>query len=147
MIVSSLVRLTNFQVVEITPPALQNIGYKTYIIFAVFNVVNALIVFLFYPETMGLPLESVDLLFIQADEAADVASSKNKPFHQRVQWWVVPKAWEMVTSQKKTGNSRLVDGFVGDNGEARIVASNSGDAAGKTTNIHRDDVAMSDHVA
>ena len=30
--------LGNFLVVEITPTALKNIGYKTYIIFAIFNV-------------------------------------------------------------------------------------------------------------
>ncbi|CRG88990.1 Sugar transporter STL1 [Talaromyces islandicus] len=141
--------LGNFLVVEITPPALQNIGYKTYIIFAIFNLVNALIVFLFYPETMGLPLESVDLLFIQADEAMDLASSKNKPFHQHVQWWVVPRAWEMVKSQKRTGNSRLVgEGYIDNNGNGRIVGNNSGDVASKTTDLQRDDdVARSDHIA
>lgn len=96
---------------------------------------------------MGLPLESVDLLFIQADEASELASSKNKSFYQQVQWWVVPKAWEMVKSQKRTGNSRLVgEGFANDDGAK--VANNSGDAAGKTANIQRDDdVARSDHVA
>jgi len=34
-------------------PALRNIGYKTYIIFAVLNIVNAIIVWAFYPETAG----------------------------------------------------------------------------------------------
>jgi hypothetical protein len=137
-------------VVEITPPALQNIGYKTYIIFAIFNLVNALIVFLFYPETMGLPLESVDLMFIHPDEDTDLSSSKNKSFYQQLQWWVVPKSWEMVRSQKITGNSRLVrEDFVDDNGNERISANNSGDAEGKTSNTQRDDddVARFDHIA
>ncbi|KAH8705802.1 general substrate transporter [Talaromyces proteolyticus] len=97
----------NFLVVEITPPALQNIGYKTYIIFAVFNIVNAAIVFLFYPETMSLPLESVDLLFIQKNESMDETSSKRKSFYQHLQWWVVPKAWELVKEERTTGTARL----------------------------------------
>lgn len=98
---------------------------------------------------MGLPLESVDLLFIQADEVTDVASSKNKSFYQQVQWWVVPKAWEMVKSQKRTGNSRLVrESFADDNGGKRIVANNPSDTTSKTANLQGDDdVTRSDHVA
>ena len=48
------------QVVQITPSALHNIGYKTYIIFVVFNFVNACVVWAFYPKMAGLTLESVD---------------------------------------------------------------------------------------
>jgi hypothetical protein len=55
--------LGNFFVVEITPTVLKNIGYKTYIIFAIFNVVNANVVWCFYTETAGQTLESVDRLF------------------------------------------------------------------------------------
>lgn len=50
--------------VEITPIALKNIGYKTYIIFAALNLVAAFLVFRFYPETAYLRLESIDLLFL-----------------------------------------------------------------------------------
>jgi hypothetical protein len=35
------------KVVEITPPALENIGHKTYIIFTVFNIVAAFVVYCF----------------------------------------------------------------------------------------------------
>ena len=58
------------QVVQITQPALRNIGYKMYIIFAVFNFVDACIVWAFYPKTAGLTLESVDDLFRRDDEPA-----------------------------------------------------------------------------
>jgi len=50
-------------IVQITPPALNNIGYKTYIIFAVLNAVWVPIIYLFFPETKGLELEDVDRLF------------------------------------------------------------------------------------
>ncbi|KAK5119251.1 hypothetical protein LTR85_007865 [Meristemomyces frigidus] len=50
--------ICNFLIVYITPPAIQNIGYKTYIIFA----------YLYYPETKGMLLEDVDRLFAKSDQ-------------------------------------------------------------------------------
>ncbi|KAH8778025.1 sugar transporter-like protein [Hyaloscypha finlandica] len=47
----------NYMIVQITPPALNNIGYKTYIIFAVLNACWVPIIYLFFPETKGLELE------------------------------------------------------------------------------------------
>jgi sugar porter (SP) family MFS transporter len=57
----------NFLVVEITPPAVANIGYKTYIIFSVFNFVFLFIVFFYFKETKGLSLEAVDVLYAKKD--------------------------------------------------------------------------------
>jgi len=50
-------------IVQITPPAIANIGWKTYIIFAVLNACWVPIIYLFFPETKGLELEAVDSLF------------------------------------------------------------------------------------
>lgn len=55
--------LWTFLVVEITPVMITNIGFKTYVVFAIFNAVTVVIVFFVFPETSGLPLEAVDLLF------------------------------------------------------------------------------------
>ncbi|EPQ30069.1 uncharacterized protein PFL1_02186 [Pseudozyma flocculosa PF-1] len=52
-----------YLVVCITPPSVQNIGYKTYVMFAIFNASFIVLTFFFYPETKGLTLESVDKLF------------------------------------------------------------------------------------
>nr|POF13478.1 sugar transporter stl1 [Quercus suber] len=60
--------IMNFIIVYITPPAIQNIRYKTYIIFAVLNSVFVPIVYFFFPETKGLALEEVDLLFAKSAE-------------------------------------------------------------------------------
>ncbi|KAH0825910.1 putative sugar transporter [Lanmaoa asiatica] len=81
-------------VVQITPPALRNIGYKTYIIFAVFNFVNAYIVWAFYPETAGLTLESVDDLFRRDDKPA--GSHKFG-----LQWSIVGKAADTIERVKR----------------------------------------------
>ena len=50
-------------VVQITPPAIANIGYRTYIIFAVLNAAWVPIIYVFFPETKGLELEDVDKIF------------------------------------------------------------------------------------
>lgn len=39
-----------FLIAEITPPAISNIGWRTYIIFAVFNVLFIPVIYFFYPE-------------------------------------------------------------------------------------------------
>ena len=52
-----------FAVVMIAPIAFQNIGWKTYLIFAVCNVAALVVVYLFYPETRNRSLEEIDLIF------------------------------------------------------------------------------------
>ncbi|KAK7897171.1 hypothetical protein LTR67_005060 [Exophiala xenobiotica] len=89
--------LGNFIVVEITPPALKNIGYKTYIIFAVLNIVTATVCFFFYPETSGLSLEHIDMLFVE--DAAESANEKKGL--NRFKWKVVPRAWAAVRKARE----------------------------------------------
>ncbi|KAJ9649369.1 hypothetical protein H2199_000144 [Coniosporium tulheliwenetii] len=50
-------------VVLITPIAFNNIGYRTYIIFAAFNAAIVPLVYFFYPETAYRSLEEVDAIF------------------------------------------------------------------------------------
>ncbi|KAH8647833.1 sugar transporter STL1 [Xylariales sp. PMI_506] len=57
--------LFQFMIVEITPIALTNIKYRFYVILAVFNVFNFVIVFFFFPETKGLSLEEIDFQFAE----------------------------------------------------------------------------------
>ena len=49
--------------VEITPVSIQNIGGYTYVYLAVFNFSFIWMVYFLYPETAGLSLEQIDLLF------------------------------------------------------------------------------------
>lgn len=56
-------QICNFIVVKFTPSALANIGYRTYIIFAVFNFCWLPVIYFFLPETKGLVLEEIDALF------------------------------------------------------------------------------------
>lgn len=54
-------------IVQITPIAIENIGWKTYIIFAILNATWVPIIYFFFPETKGLELEDVDSLFAGDD--------------------------------------------------------------------------------
>lgn len=53
----------NFMVVMVTPPAFANIGYQTYIIFAVINAFIVPCVYFFFPETAYRSLEEMDEIF------------------------------------------------------------------------------------
>jgi hypothetical protein len=73
-------------IVQITPIALTNIGYKTYIIFAVLNSCWIPVIYLFFPETKGLELEDVDRLFAQGEarEGLGERESSMEKFDGRV---------------------------------------------------------------
>jgi len=51
-------------VIEVVPVAIDNIGWRTYVIFAAFNLAFVPMIYFFYPETAGFSLEAVDLTFM-----------------------------------------------------------------------------------
>lgn len=61
--------IINYVVVQVTPPGINNIGWKFYIVFAVLNTLWLPIIYLFFPETKGLALEDVDRLFAKGEMA------------------------------------------------------------------------------
>lgn len=79
--------LFQFMMVEITPIALGNIGYKFYIVLAVFNAVDAAIVYFLFPETKGLTLEEIDFQFAEQYTGS------------------VPKGQEQASVAEKTGGA------------------------------------------
>lgn len=56
--------LSNFVVVYVTPMAIDNLGYRLYIIWAVLNASFVPITYLFYPETAQRSLEDMDQVFL-----------------------------------------------------------------------------------
>jgi hypothetical protein len=84
-ILFSDIRLIILSVVFITPIAFTNIGYRTWIIFAVTNFAVVPIIYFLYPETAFRSLEEVDVIFFLAAEAPGnpwlnvVRISLNKP--------------------------------------------------------------------
>ncbi|GAB7347789.1 hypothetical protein MBLNU459_g5330t1 [Dothideomycetes sp. NU459] len=59
--------LWNFAVVMFTPVAISNIGWRTYLMFAIFNASFFPIIYFFYPETAGRSLEEIDLIFAKGN--------------------------------------------------------------------------------
>ena len=64
-----------FAVVEMTPPAIANISWRVFIIFAIFNALWVPLVYAFFPETKGLELEDVDHIFEKGGFTGGVWSS------------------------------------------------------------------------
>lgn len=54
-------RIMNFVVVQITPIGLQNIGWRFWIVFIVFNAAFMPVIYFLYPETSNRSLEDIDL--------------------------------------------------------------------------------------
>lgn len=52
-----------FTIVKITPISFANIGWRTFIIYTVLNLAFIPFMYCFYPETKGLELEDISLLF------------------------------------------------------------------------------------
>ncbi|OBT68260.1 hypothetical protein VE03_02339 [Pseudogymnoascus sp. 23342-1-I1] len=55
--------LFNFVVVMVTPIMISNIGWATYLVFAIINACFLPVIFFFYPETQGRSLEEIDIIF------------------------------------------------------------------------------------
>ena len=64
----------------VTPIAISNIYYRFYIILAALNVCNAIVVWVFYPETKRLSLEELDFYF--AEKYSNGASTKDIELEQ-----------------------------------------------------------------
>ncbi|KAF5488362.1 Sugar transporter STL1 [Colletotrichum fructicola] len=64
-----------FAVVKITPISFANIEWRTFIIFAVLNILFIPMVYFFYPETKGLELEDIPLLFTKGGVTGGVYST------------------------------------------------------------------------
>ncbi|CAI7602313.1 unnamed protein product [Penicillium bialowiezense] len=93
--------LSVFAVVKITPIAIltvrecivayhkhpENINWRVFVIFAVLNFLWIPIVFFFYPETKGLELEDINLIFAKGGFTGGVFSSRGRPVvpHQHAQ--------------------------------------------------------------
>jgi sugar porter (SP) family MFS transporter len=72
--------LWNFVVVMITPVALNSIGYRYYIMYAIISACIPIAVGLFYPETMGRNLEMINHVFRDASSPwTIVAMARNVP--------------------------------------------------------------------
>jgi sugar porter (SP) family MFS transporter len=74
--------LFNFTVVMITPVMIANIGWATYLVFAIINACFFPIIYLFYPETKKRSLEEIDIIFAKGymENMTYVRAAKELPY-------------------------------------------------------------------
>lgn len=116
--------LGNFLVVEVTPVGIANIGWRFYVVWAVLNLVNAVVVWCVYPETGGLLLEDVDRVFVESETEVPLAV---KGRLGRLQWSKVAVAAEAV-KQAKLSRAKEEGSLAGDSEEA-VLNRMTGDSA------------------
>lgn len=73
--------LFNFVVVMVTPIMIANIGWATYLVFAIINACFLPVIFFFYPETQGRSLEEIDIIFAKGfvEDMSYVRASNELP--------------------------------------------------------------------
>ncbi|KAK2598075.1 hypothetical protein QQS21_005786 [Conoideocrella luteorostrata] len=73
--------LFNFTFSQITPHAINNLGWKTFVMFAIFNWALVIYTWFFIKETKGRSLEEMELLFNKKHTRIDIpaAHHKNSP--------------------------------------------------------------------
>ncbi|KAK8199610.1 general substrate transporter [Phyllosticta capitalensis] len=74
--------LFNFLIVMVTPVMLDNIGWGTYLFFAIVNGCFFPVIYFFYPETRGRTLEEIDIIFAKGyvENKSYVTASIELPF-------------------------------------------------------------------
>ncbi|KAL1845063.1 hypothetical protein VTK73DRAFT_1207 [Phialemonium thermophilum] len=68
----------NYMIVQITPIMVGNIGWKSYMVFFVLNLVFSATVWLFFPETSGKTLEELDSLWFPPNDRVILVDGKGR---------------------------------------------------------------------
>ncbi|CAL5873626.1 uncharacterized protein PFLUO_LOCUS7907 [Penicillium psychrofluorescens] len=68
----------NYMIVQITPIAISNIRWRTYMIFFALNLFFAVVIWLFYPETSGRSLEELDAIYLGDNDRLFVIDKKGR---------------------------------------------------------------------
>lgn len=74
--------MNNFIVGQVTPDMLENLTYGTYIFFGLLTSMGAVFIWFFVPETKGLTLEEMDILFGSIGVAAREQERWNEVHHE-----------------------------------------------------------------
>lgn len=83
--------ILNFVIARSVPYMISNIGYGTYFVFAACLTLSVPFVYFFVPETRGISLEEMDVLFgvpgasLMSDEQKDLESTEEKAHVQHVE--------------------------------------------------------------
>ncbi|KUL82167.1 hypothetical protein ZTR_09557 [Talaromyces verruculosus] len=99
--------LSTFVVVEFVPTAITNIGWRVYIIFAVFNLAFIPMIYFLFPETAGFTLEAVDLAFM--DKEKGPVKRANELWETIKKGGDVGLRGQMHDGKKEAGRAEMVE--------------------------------------
>lgn len=68
--------MNNFIVGQVTPSMITHLGFGTFIFFGVFSLLGGIFIWIFVPETKGLTLEEMDVVF--GDSAGTAAADRER---------------------------------------------------------------------
>ncbi|KJZ77545.1 hypothetical protein HIM_03269 [Hirsutella minnesotensis 3608] len=106
----------NFLVVMITPVAFQNIGYKTYIVFAIINAFMVPSVYFFFPETAYRSLEEMDSIFQKvsgwkgAFTVVQQAEIEPRRYGKNGEVLLTPEEYEKAVAEHRHGSTSDLSG-------------------------------------
>lgn len=145
--------LVNYAIVQIAPVAFHNIGYRTYIIFAVFNLAIVPVIYFFYPETGFRSLEEIDVIFynanhqpkpslnvvkIAADEPLWYGKEGDEPFlYEDSDWHKKHLRFSDEVKTSEGESTTLRDGDSSPGGIANKVSDTSGSSEDDTAVLNR----------
>lgn len=93
--------LFTFVVAEITPPAISNIGWKTYVIFAVLNVSFIPLVYFFYPEVSPKSYINSKIFNLTYKRPRESLSSKLTCYFQALRFLLTYRSINLTSYKRK----------------------------------------------
>ncbi|KAF8881587.1 general substrate transporter [Infundibulicybe gibba] len=108
--------ISNYVVVQITPPGIANLGWRFYLIWVVFNAAFVPLVWLIYPETANRHLEDIDRLYREDKSMIFVYDNPEATQVQRPQRFIDADEQRMRAvrrTRNRAQEEELVDSPVG----------------------------------
>ncbi|THU90604.1 general substrate transporter [Dendrothele bispora CBS 962.96] len=97
--------ISNYIVVQATPPGIQNLGWKFYLIWMTFNAMFVPLVWLLYPETANRHLEDIDKLYRENKSMVFVVGNKEAVQTERPERFVeADRERERLAMMEQEGN-------------------------------------------
>ncbi|GAB1310655.1 General substrate transporter [Madurella fahalii] len=118
--------LFNFVIVMVTPIMVSNIGWGTYLFFAVINACFIPVIYFFYPETARRSLEEIDIIFAKGhvENMSYVKAAKELSHLEPVEIEEYARRYELVDTASRVGGGRDAR-----DEEEKATASNSSNDA------------------
>ncbi|KAJ5348526.1 uncharacterized protein N7506_001779 [Penicillium brevicompactum] len=96
--------ICNFVIVEITPIGIQNIGWKFWIVWTVFNAAFIPVIYFFYPETANRTLEDIDTYY-RSDPGLIVTRDPDAVCSKRPMKYIEHEQFEMKKASNHGGGN------------------------------------------